>query len=310
MRNHRLSAIRPLLAAAALLLARGSLAAAAPPRLSLATWNMEWLVDPRTAQAARIACRDGAEAALPCDVARGLARDSADLAALARHARRLGADIIAFQEVQDEAIARRVFRGYRICMSAGAGVQHVGFALRPDLARDCGRSFEELGVGQGRPGLQLDISVAGLGSIELLAVHLKSGCAHDPLDSTAEACRLLAAQARVLGEWIRERSRQGRQFIVLGDFNRGGLPDPSDPFWSLLEPAAFHASARNLRFANCSWGAPYRDFIDHILVSTSLGDALGPRAFTQLRFSHADSVRYILSDHCPLGVSLNARRDL
>jgi endonuclease/exonuclease/phosphatase family metal-dependent hydrolase len=311
MANHLLPAVRLLPAALALLFARGAVATHAPVQLRLATWNMEWLVDPRTALAARIACRDGGESALPCDVARGLARDSADLAVMARHARRLGADVIAFQEVQDEAIARRVFRGYRICMNGGAGVQHVGFAVRPGLARDCGRPFDALAVdGQGRPGLQLDISVPGLGTIALLVVHLKSGCAHDPLQSASEACRLLAAQARVLGEWIRERSHAGTRFVVLGDFNRGGLPDAGDAFWSLLGPAAFHASAQALPFANCSWGAPYRDFIDHILVAIPLDTALQPHAFNQLRFRQADAVRYILSDHCPLGVSLNARRDL
>jgi endonuclease/exonuclease/phosphatase family metal-dependent hydrolase len=300
-----------LVAATALLCMRGAVAAPAPARLLLATWNMEWLVDPRTALAARIACRDGGEAALSCDVALGLARDSADVAALARHARRLGADVIAFQEVQDEAIARRVFRGYRICMNGGPGMQHVGFALRPGLAHDCGEPFAALAVGgQGRAGLQLRIHVPQLGAIELLAVHLKSGCAHDPLDSSTEACRLLSAQARVLGEWIGARSRAGTPFIVLGDFNRGGMPGAADAFWSQLGPEFFHASALSLPFANCSWGAPYRDFIDHILVSASLGGALPAKAFSQLRFRQADAVRYRLPDHCPLGVSLNARRDL
>jgi hypothetical protein len=78
----------------------------------------------------------------------------------------------------------------------------------------------------------------------------------------------------------------------------------------LLEPAAFRASALALPFANCSWGAPYRDFIDHILVSASLAGAIPDHAFIQLRFRQADAVRYLLPDHCPLGVSLNAHRDL
>ena len=67
-----------------------------------------------------------------------LARDSADLARLAAYARKLDADIVAFQEVENEAIAREVFRGYRICMADGTGVQHVGFAVRPRVTHRCG----------------------------------------------------------------------------------------------------------------------------------------------------------------------------
>ena len=65
---------------------------AARPAIAIATWNMEWLVSPATAHGARLACRRGHRAILPCDVARELSRDSADLARLAWYARRLDAD--------------------------------------------------------------------------------------------------------------------------------------------------------------------------------------------------------------------------
>jgi endonuclease/exonuclease/phosphatase family metal-dependent hydrolase len=139
----------------------------------------------------------------------------------------------------------------------------------------------------------------------LLAVHLKSGCARDRLDSATEACQLLAAQARVLGQWITHQAARKAPFIVLGDLNRGGLPDGDDPFWAVLDPPAFRASASALPFANCSWGAPYRDFIDHILVGQPLAAALPAEAFFQLRYRPGDAARYLLSDHCPIGVSLN-----
>jgi endonuclease/exonuclease/phosphatase family metal-dependent hydrolase len=244
-------------------------------------------------------------------VVQQLSRDSADVARLAAYAARLDADVIAFQEVQNAAIAQRVFRGYRICLHAGPGVQHVGFALRPGLARDCGRPLAALTVdGQGRAGLQLSITAPELGPIELLVIHLKSGCARDPLESASAACQLLARQARVLGQWIATQSAGPARFIVLGDFNRGGPPDVLDPFWALLGPANFQASSSVLPFANCSWGAPYQDFIDHILVGRGLVPALAPEPYDQLRFSPRDAARYQLSDHCPVRVSLNARPDL
>ena len=293
------------LALAAGLLVHGAATPAAPRALRIATWNLEWLVDQNTARMARAACRDARNSALPCDVVWDLSRDSADLSRLAAYAHRLDADVIAFQEVENTAIARRVFRGYQICLQSGPGLQKVGFALRPGLTRDCGRPLAALAVNsQGRAGLQLTLT-AGPGAIELLVVHLKSGCAHDPLESATEACRLLAAQAQVLGHWIAQQSSLQVPFIVLGDFNRGGPPTGADPFWALLNPAAFRASSSELPFANCSWGAPYRDFIDHILVGQRLAAWLPANAFSQLRFGRGDAARYLLSDHCPIGVSLN-----
>jgi len=286
-------------------------AGAAHATLRIATWNLEWLVDGATAHAARIACRDSRPATLPCDVVRELARDSADLARLASYAQRLDADVIAFQEVQNEAIARRVFHGYRICINGGPGMQHVGFALRPGLARDCGAPVAALSAdGAGRAGRELTLTAPGFERIELLVVHLKSGCAREPLQTATDACRLLATQARELGRWISLRAARHARFVVLGDLNRGGPSVESDRFWSLLGPSAFLAAASQLPFANCTWGAPYREFIDHILVSRTLVKRLPIQPFGQLRYSPRDAAHYHLSDHCPVSVSLNANSAL
>ncbi|MET0280416.1 MAG: endonuclease/exonuclease/phosphatase family protein [Steroidobacteraceae bacterium] len=273
--------------------------------LRIATWNMEWLVAPRTAQAARLACREQRRSALPCDVARRLVRDSADLARLAAQVRRLDADVIAFQEVENAAIAARVFRGYRICMASGAGVQHVGFAIRGSLPHRCGPQVEQLaGNARGRAALVLTIEPAGLPAIELLAVHLKSGCATDPLEGDKPACQLLHQQAQALGEWISQRAARQAPFIVVGDFNRAGSPRGDDVFWGLLHPPAFHAAASALAFSNCMFGQPYTAFIDHILVGQSLASRLAPQPFSRFRFAASDAARHRLSDHCPVSVSL------
>jgi endonuclease/exonuclease/phosphatase family metal-dependent hydrolase len=286
-------------------LARGR----APPALRIATWNMEWLVAPATARAARLACRDRRRAALPCDVARQLARDSADLARLAREVRRLDADVIAFQEVEDAAIARRVFRGYRICIARGPGLQHVGYAVRPGIAHRCGPQVASVaGGGRGRDGLLLELQAEGLPAIELLAVHLKSGCANAALDGPDNACRLLAAQAHALGQWIAGRAARGTPFIVLGDFNRTGTPASGDPFWQMLGPTGFRAAASTLPFVNCVLGQPYAAYIDHILVGEALAARLGPEPFGRLRPAPADAARYQLSDHCPVSVMLQRTR--
>jgi endonuclease/exonuclease/phosphatase family metal-dependent hydrolase len=239
-------------------------------------------------------------------VALGKARDSADLGRLAAHARALDADVVAFQEVEDADTARRVFGGHVICIASGPGVQHVGFAVRRGLAHHCGPEVTTLTAGgRGRAGMSLTLFPPGAPAIDLLAVHLKSGCARDPLDSDSAACRLLSAQAAALGNWIAWRTTSGIPFMVLGDFNRAGSRTPDDPFWGQLDPASFMAAADSLPFGNCVFGAPYSEFIDHILVSRDLAPHLADDPFDQLPFRTRDAARYRLSDHCPLRVSLN-----
>lgn len=279
--------------------------------LHIATWNMQWLVAPETARLARIACRDGAAAALPCDVARSLARDSADFARLAALVRRLDADVIAFQEVESAQVARRVFRGYEICIAPGSGAQHAGFAVRSGIAFRCGEPLESIAAGdRGRAGQPLTLLPTGQPAIELLAVHLKSGCSSDSLQSSGTACMLLARQARALGDWINERASAGDEFIVLGDLNRAGAPTPDDEFWSLLNPHHFEAAAARLPFRNCVFGAPYGAFIDHILVSQVLMPRLHTPAFQQMRFEPREAMQYRLSDHCPVSVMLSLTNSL
>lgn len=286
-------------------------AAASSRALKIATWNLQWLLEPATLRLARIACRDQRRTTVPCDVARAQSRDSADFRRLAALVRRLDADVIAFQEVESEAVARRVFRDHRFCFPASPGLQHAGFAVRNGLDFRCDPPLESLAAqDRGRPGQPLTLLPREARPIELLAVHLKSGCARDALDTDSAACTLLSLQARELGAWIAERAEATTPFIVLGDLNRGGLPAHDDPFWSQLHPASFEAAASRLPFRNCVIGAPYGEFIDHILVSQDLLPELTRNGFTQMRFDPQEASEYRLSDHCPVSVSLSLKSTL
>jgi endonuclease/exonuclease/phosphatase family metal-dependent hydrolase len=274
----------------------------------IATWNLEWLVTPATAHAGRMACRRGRRGTLPCGVAER-ARDSADIARLAAYARRTGADVFAFQEVESEAIARQVFAGYHICVAPGRGVQHVGFAVRRTLPHRCAEPVESLALGgTQRAGLTLWIAPGTPAAIELLAVHLKSGCADADLESGGNACGLLSRQAEVLAGWIAARARA--RFMVLGDFNRGDSHAAEDSFWLRLAGGAWneapfvHAGAAE-PFRNCHRGAPFSRAIDHILVAGELRDAVIDDSYERVRYTSLDALRYRLSDHCPVRISLN-----
>jgi exonuclease III len=312
----------PRLAIAVLvLLLLASLAVATVPwggradqALKIATWNLEWLVTPATAQAGRLACLAGRRAPLPCDVALEHARDSADLARLAAYARRADADVIAFQEVENAAIARRIFPGYDICIATGRGVQHVGFAVRRPLPHRCGRQLAELSLGGvQRAGQTLLLFPGTAAEVELLGVHLKSGCADHPLDSGDNACALLARQAAVLQSWVEPRARRNARFILLGDFNRGDDDFAQDEFWRLLagdDPLApFQLAGSGTPFHNCHVGAPFTRGIDHILVSRALEKSVVPGSFRKLPYASLDAMRYRLADHCPVRISLNLPGD-
>jgi endonuclease/exonuclease/phosphatase family metal-dependent hydrolase len=280
--------------------------------LAIATWNMVWLVSPAPPHAARLACRAGRRSSLPCDVARRLSRDSADISRLAWYARRLDADIIAFQEVEDAQTAARIFSGYRICIAGGHGLQHVGFAVRPGLAHRCGPSMEGVSLGGAqRPGMSMQLFPGSAQAIELLNVHLKSGCADDPLDSGSSACMLLARQARQLASWI--DSRDGTRFVLLGDFNRGDADVAADEFWAILSGAdraapPFLFAGAGVPFRNCHIGGGFTRAIDHILVSRALRHAVLPGGFRKPGYAETDVVRYRLADHCPVSFLLDPRQ--
>ena len=281
--------------------------AAGAETLRIATWNLEWLLSPATAHASRLACDASRRTTLPCNVARKLRRDSSDFARLAHHARRLDADVVAFQEVENEAIARRVFKGYQICLAPGQGLQHVGFAIRTRLPHRCLPPIDALALGgRLRPAAQLQLFPGSAQTVTLLAVHLKSGCADLERNSDIAACRQLSRQSRMLGEWIKVMLGANQRFIVLGDFNRTG-PDDDDPFWQTLQAVGttqLRSATSAEPFRNCHVGQPFSSYIDHLLLSPALLPQLVAGSVRRQGFGDDEALRYTLSDHCPVSITL------
>ena len=273
--------------------------------ITIATWNLEWLVAPGTAHAGRLACRSGQRSTLPCDVVKDLSRDSADLARLAAYARSLDADIVAFQEVENAEIAREVFRGYRICMATGTGAQQVGFAVRPHLPHRCGPEVESLSLnGSSRKAMSMLLTPAHSEPIELLVVHLKSGCSRDPLDSGIRRLPHACATGRTSGRM--DCARSAAAVHRAGRFQPGSAGDRQTMLsGSCCRPIRRGCVAAQLPFGNCYIGQPYRQFIDHILISPALRHRLVAGSPRHTGFRNADVVRYRLSDHCPVSISLN-----
>ena len=266
----------------------------APPgaiTLKLATWNIAWL-DSEPG--------DGENA-----------REERDYALLRSYAQRLDADIVAFQEVENELAARRVFEPelYAIVMEERDDPLRVGFAYKRDLAArgvsiQRNPDYVALDLGGLRRGIDVTLEAQGW-SLRLLNVHLKAGCWSDAAKDQA-ACVKLRTQLARLEDWIDARASEGVAFVVLGDFNRR-LP-ARDRFWRELddsEPPNADLSAPGQRLKPACWGGAFPGFVDHFVLDRLATAYLIESSFEELVYEERGAAaRQRLSDHCPLALRL------
>ncbi len=271
--------------------------------IKIATWNLEHL-----------AARDGAGCR---------PRVEKDYETLRHYARKLKADVIAFQEVESIAAAHRVFDPavYRIEISARphtaseecrnlAGkfltAQRVGLAIRKHIPYTRLRDFQELGVSGTRWGVGI-LVYPRTTPVSLLSIHLKSGCFSEPLNAASSNpnCAILAEQRSKLEEWIDRHAARGERFIVLGDFNRR-LNVAGDEFWREIDDSQPNLAA-DLERATASHldtgcHPKYAQLIDHIVLDR--GTDLMARENTLRIMRYAESWEQRPSDHCPVSVDI------
>ncbi len=288
--------IAPLLLLFLLALAVPS-SASVGSELRIASWNLEHLND-----------TDGAGC---------VPRDSADYDAIARQVAVLGADIVAFQEVENEAAARRVFppAGWHVAVSsrpamdpgracwqrpeARLGHLATGFAIRRGIAWSRNEDVTALGAGDRFQRWGTDITVTAEGrDLRLLSVHLRTGCwgaKQDGDGERAEGCATLRGQILRLKAWADARRAEGTPFVIAGDFNRR-LAVPGDWAWRLLSPP----SARlYLATSGLATGCDPRftALIDHLVVGGGAEAMLVPGSTRELpRHGHHP-------DHCAVSTA-------
>lgn len=292
---------RPI-AAALLVACSVTPAAAQPPTsaarpLKLASWNLEFLAEQNG-----VGCNP---------------RGDSDYAAMRRIANGLDADVIAFQEVENEAAAARVFDPgkFTIIMESRPGApsstcggkfpeqkvirQAVGFAVTKGIAFDRHADVTSLMLGnaQLRSGIDITLRPKGNAPIRLLGVHLKSGCF---AGSEAKACPVLLEQWPALEAWIDAAAAGPDRFAILGDWNRR-LGLAGDPLWSEIDDS--QPANADLRLADdgISPGCDprYDSFIDHIVLDRRAGADV--TAFAETTYAPGEK-HY--SDHCPVSVTL------
>lgn len=280
---------------ALILLAVATPAAAA--ELKIASWNIAWLT-----------LRPVEELNLDRPPPQ---RRAADFQLLAAYAKRLDADIVAFQEVDGPEAAARVFDPgtYAFFFPEERDIQRTGFAVRRTLRAVQNPDLEALDT---RPRARFslrrgtDITVEAAGRrLRLLSVHLDAGCRNDPFSRRGRDCETLAQQAGILGGWAAERRREGIPFAILGDFNRA-IGGPEDDLMRALAPAGPLTRATEGVSDPCWAGARGpRRFIDHILLGGEARGWLVPDSFRVLVYAERDLAwRERLSDHCPISLRL------
>lgn len=262
--------------------------------LKVATWNLDWLT-----------LRPDGDPALPADVH---PKTAADRARLRQYAATLDADVVALEEVDGPEVAADLFPPdrYRLLFTHDTVVQRVGFAVRRGL--DVGQSPDVAALDVQphahfplRSGADITLRLPGGTPLRFLAVHLKTGCWRDRLDSPKRDCVTLREQSAPLDGWIATRAREGAPFVVLGDFNRE-MEGPDDLFAGMSRAAPLlRATAGH---ANPCWEG--EGFIDHILAGGAARGWMDPGSLSVLRYRETDPAeRDHISDHCPVSVKFH-----
>lgn len=297
--------------------------AAAAERLTLATWNLQWMMRPASFDALAPEClryglrAGGSDRAIPCNIVPGGRWSDADLARISAFAAKLPLDVVALQEVDGPDTAAAIFPRHDFCFTKRRHVQNVGFAIRRGIPHRCNPDYRALGLADNdvRWGADLSLWPGSGREIRLLAVHLKSACNRDPLTNPRGDCRVLQQQVPVLEAWIDRRAREGTAFAVLGDFNRrfdrergaardargriaalwpeidDGEPAEAD----LLDTGAGHGPV------GCGTGQGARMPVDHIVLGRRLARRFVPGSFRSWGYPGGNR-RW--PDHCVLSIEI------
>lgn len=277
-------------------------------KLHLVAWNMEHLAE-----------NNGAGC---------VPRNDSDYANLRHFAENLNADVVALQEVESAKAVARVFpeedwhiivsdrpsSGSYECYGNGqpSTQQRVAMVIRKGLKYQEAGTFKELALN--RRGLRYGVVVKLIhrsDTLEVMSVHLKSGCfVEDYSQSEKSACETFEQQVPVLDDWIETRLKNEQPFVVLGDFNHR-IANPENKFWQVLtemdgQMVVISNSMQNLKSCHPRYPEP----IDHILMGAGAEEYYVPGSEAVYYFSEnpeSMTEETMLSDHCPIGVTLERK---
>jgi len=241
----------------------------------------------------------------------------------------LDADIIAVEEVENEAALKRVFDPavYTFFVSESVGFQpepcrgrpevslteqRVGFVVRSSVMTNTALTLKRLPdvislaiEAEGhrlRPGVELELAI-GSTKYQLLAVHLKSSCNNKPLPNDDKSCVALWKQALALQKWIDGHTAAGRRIVVIGDFNRQ-LAKTGDAMWRLLDDSNPPNSDLELvGKESAHYCGPFEEAIDHIVLDKGSDLLVDEQSLRIIKYDEPWEAG--IADHCPMSVVMN-----
>lgn len=262
-------------------------------------------------------------------------RTSDDFERLSRYIEGLQADIIAFQEVNGPQAARRIFpeSEYDIIisnrfdedLSTGQATDHIytGIAVKKNgsVSFIAGDTYEELSVphtenGITRPtrrGTEALVELPNGEPLQVLSIHLKSGCHQGRLDVTNRPdCETLGRQRAPLEAWIDDLTDANTPFVIAGDWNRRiDIHGQRDHIWEALDDGdptpldLFRYPEGQL--SPCLEGTPdHRPKpIDFIVLDEQAALWADPESLRIVDFLESDKPeRGKISNHCPVVIDL------
>lgn len=271
--------------------------------LRVATWNVEHLAYPFDT-----GCKP---------------RSANEIKAMGGYVKRIDADIFALQEVASEQAVRLLFpeTQWQIFMSPradsasyecrGSGntstQQKMAYAVRKGLVVKDIQGLATFGLDRRglRYALQMNVET-DFGDMSLLNVHMKSGCFVDNYSrAESAACEVFSKQAPILDQWVEDRERENRAYVVLGDFNHR----LSAPYNHLTQKLFTNSDGSSSSLQNTTADLigchPYYPApIDSVFVGELQNNSLTLAS----QFHHFDNmqVEAMLSDHCALSLSITA----
>lgn len=266
--------------------------------LRIAAWNIEHLAS---------------EPSLGCEP-----RDEAGYDLVAEVIDDVDADIWLLQEIEDEEALARVFGAddwtFHVeerpdtgskpeCWGRDDGnrlrMQRTAIVVRDGIEHTRNADLASLDIG-GRGFLRHGVNVTinhNNEEIDLLSVHLKSGCF---TGDGSDDCPTLFDQVSILEDWIDDKSEEGRNAIVAGDFNRR-LELPDDTVWTDLndgDPMGLTIAGEGIT-PTCD--PRYTQFIDFIVMNENAAEMMLDGSFLETTFEESRRA----SDHCPISITLH-----
>ncbi len=258
-------------------------------RLTVATFNIEWLGD---------------------GVADSKPRSDGEYMRIADIIIKTEADVIGVQEIENQAALNKVLRflkqehEYEGIVLEGSGQQHTGLLWRKGIEVTPKGAYMPLvtSAGRSRPGLVVECKKGDFDWV-MMVVHLKSTSRFDSTTALREQARTIRLQqADAIVRWADSViTNKDMDVVVVGDFN--DFPDrkANATLTAIVEHDGLHFTTGALTSCKDSkWKT-----IDHVVVSSTMKSRLldpsirSENFYQYLEKPDAEKV----SDHCPVVVS-------